>query len=392
MTAVFTATWHTFRLGLQGAQCCRTALLTSRASPSPPQQAKQLLQRLHGAFRLSKNTQLSSQPSIHPNATRSLHISSTVSRRQLAWPKVSKPTQKQGSKVQDARTDSLMTQREISAIFDQMVDRQEGNDILLRLQQQRIEGTLDQQIDYSQALVARGLRFLRDNYPVDEDAAITARVDREVDAQFRLPQTHPEQSPYAHSALEQIKKINEEKRAQQKANKEAEENANIKSGKLASANKALVQRRTESAPWVQRWKEKATRKEIPKISTFRRLFPSGMLTLAVVAISLLFAQNYRPPSQDARLFPETPPAVAALAAIVGINIVVFILWRLPPMWPIMNRQFLVVPAYPYAFSMLFAEFGHQELGHLVSNMLAVWLVGTRCTPSSNPISLLYSSH
>lgn len=65
----------------------------------------------------------------------------------------------------------------------------QGNRILRVLQERRLSGTLDLDLPEdvtkgtTQDLIDRGLEWLRDNYPIDEDAAIVARIDREQKAE-----------------------------------------------------------------------------------------------------------------------------------------------------------------------------------------------------------------
>lgn len=78
-----------------------------------------------------------------------------------------------------------LSEREITSLFGPYVDKDEGNRILRVLHGQRLSGTLDQGLAvplataYVQSLVETGLIWLRAHYPVDEDAAIMARIERE---------------------------------------------------------------------------------------------------------------------------------------------------------------------------------------------------------------------
>jgi len=78
-----------------------------------------------------------------------------------------------------------LSEKEITSLFGPYVDKDEGNRILRVLHGQRLSGTLDQGLAvplataYVQSLVATGLIWLRAHYPVDEDAAIMARIERE---------------------------------------------------------------------------------------------------------------------------------------------------------------------------------------------------------------------
>ena len=82
------------------------------------------------------------------------------------------------------RTEDL-SEKEITSIFGPYIDKEEGNRILRLLHGQRVSGTLDQGLSvprataYVQSLIATGLIWLRAHYPVDEDAAIRTRVEKE---------------------------------------------------------------------------------------------------------------------------------------------------------------------------------------------------------------------
>lgn len=282
--------------------------------------------------------------------------------------------------------------RHFGEIFGPTVDKKTGHNVLEVLQAQRIAGTLDQGITapgVSEQMTANALRWLRTHQPVDEDAAIIARLDEE-DRQTQLdspqpkvyiPQQDPEDSPLTgHSALEAIK----DQRAKADAEAAAQQaNAQIEASPPANniTGKPVVARRTEPAPWVQKYRAKAllsTSPSAPSMSHFQRLWPSTLFTLAIVVASVLLAQNYTPPKRSARLLPDLPPAAATLLALFNVNFAVFLLWRLPPAWPVLNRYAMMIPGAPRAFSMIGAAFSHQRLIHLVTNMVALWFFGSRC--------------
>ncbi|KAL9130591.1 MAG: hypothetical protein Q9217_001251 [Psora testacea] len=259
--------------------------------------------------------------------------------------------------------------------------QKDGNCLLKKLQEHRHQGTLDAKIDYPEKSIAAGLQHLRSRYPMDEDAAISARVDRELENEFRLPQTNTEKSPYAHSGLEQIRRENKERHEREKASLKEQATQNRPGSTTVVTRprtlRNLVQRSEEEPEWVRRYREKAQSTEMPQISTLARLFPTGVFAATIVVLSLLFAQNYTPASQQARMFPETPPAAATLMAILGINVSVFLLWRIPQMWAFMNKYFISVPLQPRPAQMLFTAFSHQELTHLLVNMIPMWFIGVR---------------
>lgn len=277
---------------------------------------------------------------------------------------------------------------EIGKILGKNVDSKKGNSILRQLQHQRVSGTLDEGVAAPEPFSDRALAWLRKYHPMDEDAAINARLDRELEEEEKdiytvyKPQHGAKKTDnYSRSVLDQIKERNELKVAKEKEVKEKKEQAggNVKGPtSLKTAPRAIVARRTESAEWVKKYKEKATSrlKEPPKMTKFQRLWPSTVVTITVVGLCALFAQNYIPPSRKARLWPDIPPAAATVLTLIGINVAVLLLWRLPPLWGFLNRYFLVIPAFPYGSSMVACFFSHQSPAHLASNMLGLWLVGT----------------
>ncbi len=280
-----------------------------------------------------------------------------------------------------------LSKTEIVEILGKNVSSKEGNSILRQLQHQRVSGTLDQGLSEHEPLSDRAMDWLRKNYPVDEDAAINARLDREEEENSRIDTVYkPQQSAkgtdnYSRSVFDQIKERNRLKAAKEKEARAKEEQARENAGGSTStktAPRAIVARRTESAEWVKKYKEKATSslKAPPKMTKFQRLWPSTLVTFAVIGLSALFAQNYSPPSRKARLWPDIPPAAATVLTLISINVAVFLLWRIPPAWRFLNSHFSVIPAFPYSSSIVACSFSHQMFGHLAWNMIVLWLVGT----------------
>jgi len=54
---------------------------------------------------------------------------------------------------------------------------------------------------------------------------------------------------------------------------------------------------------------------------------------------------------------------------------IFVLWRRPEAWHILNRYFLQSVGHPNAFSVLGSAFSHQQFGHLARNTALLFLVG-----------------
>lgn len=394
MTAVFSVTWQSFRHGLHASSIGLAGFSTLRETLSSSSRSKQ---NFHNVHQLLKCTPLSSSQTCNTRPTTARHGPIPQFGRQARWASLWKSEPEQQPRQKAPQNDTLMSRAEIKAIFGPRIDRADGNDLLKRLQEHRQRGTLDQKLPYVDASIEKGLTYLRAKYPLDEDAAIIARIDREVDGVNRLPQTNIDQSPQAVSQFDILRQENINRREKEEG-KRKEEEAAAKQDKgnqkglteegpkaerrvTVRDGTALIQIRPEPE-WVQRYRDKAQMREIPAISLWARLLPSGLVTVAVVTLAVLFAQNYKQPSRKARLWPEIPPAAATVLTLVGINIAVYLLWRLPPLWETLNRNFLVVPAYPHSLSMLAACFSHQSFAHLLTNMIPIWLIGTRRMPTT----------
>ncbi|KAJ2796314.1 hypothetical protein H4R21_004766 [Coemansia helicoidea] len=62
--------------------------------------------------------------------------------------------------------------------------------------------------------------------------------------------------------------------------------------------------------------------------------------------------------------------------LVGLNAVVFGMWRIPRLLPLMARSFLHDPRSGLSYTLLTSSFSQREVGHLVFNMFALVSFGT----------------
>ena len=302
-----------------------------------------------------------------------------------------------------ARISPLSTDK-ISKILGPGVTAEVGNDLLQSLQHLRISGRLDEEViapGVDEVTVTKALTWLRQEYPCDEDAAIVRRIEeeeRESDAQLLadaeriglyMPQQNIETSKYAKSGLDSIREHYEKHPIKSQADEIR--NVSPDSAMIQHANgRAILARRSESAEWVKRYKEKAKLEDLDFstaswMTKITQLFPSTVFLLAVVWFSVLLAQNYVPPPKIARLWPDMPPAAATIAAIILLNATAVVLWRIPPMWRFMNKYFLIIPARPRIFSLLGNTFSHQSPAHYFGNMVVLWFIGTRCRHAPSQI-------
>ena len=381
MTVVFSATWQSLRLGLEAYQSGRAAFSTLRATLSTSRQCTPPLQHFHNLQRLSYCTHSLSSSARNQRPKLILRPIISLAVKQSRWASLWKPVPKP---EEDAR-EFEVHEDEIKKIFGNSMDIEKGAEVLMALQIRRIEGNIDQKLEYPDAWIKRGLAYLRARLPMDEDAAVIARIDREIENSIGAPQTS------AVSQFEALRRRNEQKELERQRH-EAEEEKELET-KSSNVTKGLQSRTTPApdvagrrkpavAEWAQKYREKTEQMELPpNITTVQRLLPSGVLVVTVVTLSLLFAKYYKAPSRDARLFPELPPAAATVLTIIAANVLVAFMWRIPPLWPLMYTTFAVAPMYPYARTMLGASFSHQQASHLFLNMFILWMLGTRCIHS-----------
>ncbi|OXV11937.1 hypothetical protein Egran_00306 [Elaphomyces granulatus] len=317
---------------------------------------------------------------------------------------------------------------EISSIFGPgEVSPALGNRILNVLQGRRLKGTLDLDLPADIVGTVRpraikaALNWLRRNRPVDEDAAVMARVEREeLEEEERIarrieklgldkPQSGfygaelgQGNDIYGRSVLKDAREKNEAKfiaeeekgrkewmegeaKDRERLHQQLKQNTGLQ--KYDEAAAVVDEARPRADPrehpflaWVQKHHLRATSSDldISNITTLRRILPALGVTIVSIALCCIFAESYKPPSHEDRLWPDVSPSKATMMAIISANIVVFCLWKAwPPSWRLLNRYFISVPLYPNAFSVVGSNFSHQQLKHLAVNMAILWFIGTK---------------
>ncbi|KAL1856043.1 hypothetical protein Plec18170_003911 [Paecilomyces lecythidis] len=294
-----------------------------------------------------------------------------------------------------------------------------GNRILSVLQGRRINGTLDLDLPSDITRSARpfvidaGLQWLRKNRPMDEDAAILARIEREEqEEEEKLKGLYKPQSghydaelgkandPWGKSVLQEYREQNEARLLAEQEQKrkewlegEAKDYENITKALKRNTElqkfeeSAVVEARPRADPserpllaWIQKHHLRATNNDIDtsNLTTARRILPALGVTLFALGLCYVFAETYDPPSHKDRMWRDIPPAAATVLAIIGLNLSVFTLWKFwPPAWRMLNKYFISVPIYPHALSVVGSVFSHQQVKHLATNMVILWFIGTR---------------
>ncbi|CAK7265901.1 hypothetical protein SEPCBS119000_001744 [Sporothrix epigloea] len=125
----------------------------------------------------------------------------------------------------------------------------------------------------------------------------------------------------------------------------------------------------------------------PTMSRWQRLWPSYATVLVLlvgggVGMSSFETMLSTPDGSTGNEGTQAVPfALSASSttvfALIGANIAVFVAWRLPPLWRLLNRYMIVVPATPRPLSLLGAMFSHQKASHLFANALFLWFIGIR---------------
>ncbi|KAL4987558.1 hypothetical protein BDW68DRAFT_105298 [Aspergillus falconensis] len=428
MSNVFGVAWRTPCLGLRAPSLHTPNLaapfrsLGRQISPtwSLDTTARRRLSFKRPCKALFPNTNVSAKCHPVPNRIRPRSFQSSAA---LSANKPTTPPVEKGAKVRDVP----FSKAEIEKIFGSRnkLSPAMGNRVLSVLQARRLAGTLDLDLPAEITRAARpstinaGLEYLRQNYPMDEDAAIMARIKREEEVYeeklareaeelgLYRPQSGTygaelgeQNDPSGRSVLKAIRERNE-KRILAEAEKErqewleGEENYRAKLKQHMAKNTALqkvedttaleVKGRADPSQrpllaWIQKHHLRATDTEtdFSKLTTGSRLIPSLIFTLMTLALCYGFAVTYQPPAKADRMWPSLPPAAATVSAIISINVGIFVLWRAwPPAWRLLNRYFISVAAYPRVFGLVGNVFSHQNLMHLGVNMSVLWLFGTK---------------
>ncbi|KAL8872399.1 MAG: hypothetical protein Q9174_001965 [Haloplaca sp. 1 TL-2023] len=297
-------------------------------------------------------------------------------RRNFASGNRSGAVQPSTSPAQSATVKPLSSQ-EISSLFRKQVNQSDGNRILQIVQEQRLAGTIDEDIPGSPQQKQRALIWLRRNYPLDEEKAILQRLDREEEAANQPNANRGQASVYGDPAIDRIRNENIAKRARREEEEKARKEEEAK--RLPAPGTTAVARRPGAVvQWAKRRRKEAEEsglKSVPEMSFFQRVGPATLMTIGVVSLCIMFAQNYIPTSRAARLFPDVPTAAATIGALILINAGVWFAWHVP-IWRFMNKYFLLFPAYPYAVSIVANNLSHQAFKHLAINMISLWFIGT----------------
>jgi rhomboid-like protein len=335
-----------------------------------------------------------------------------------------------------------LNQREVNEIFGRHITAKDANTLLRIIHGRRVAGSLDDPdlqhstAQFQAADKIKALEYLRRNIPVDEiiNAGLRAedelrmleeqeqeRGSEEAEQQFeetspqdppsespveenptapigKLPTNPRSDSPYGESLFDRIRARNQAK--QEAEEKRLEEERIECEREEALGNIGTLQteqaKPKEMRPWVQKHYLEATSdlQAPPEMKAWERLLPMYAMSILVLAGCVVFAIYYVPPRQSKRIWPDIPPAAATVIGLILVNMAVFAAWKFPPMWSMMNRYLILVPATPRPFQLIGAMFSHQTWSHMTFNMVALWFFGVRLHDEigrSNFLALYFAS-
>ncbi|KAK0730464.1 hypothetical protein B0H67DRAFT_561769 [Lasiosphaeris hirsuta] len=309
-----------------------------------------------------------------------------------------------------------LTADEVATVFGTRTSAFAANKLLRILHGRRVAGTLEDptvQINtsaYSAKEKKLALAYLRRNVMVDEIVNAGLRAEDELaemekrDAEkqegltkaetpdeqgsqpssiFFKKDSQPDEGVYGRGAFDAIRAKNRaryeqdlKRREEEAAKRKQEEAAGAGSGELQTVGERKVR---APSPSMQKWIEKATSdlEAPPELKKWERLLPSAVFVFILTGLAVAYSIYYHPLKRADRMFPDIPPAAATVGALVLLNLGVWFLWKVPPLWPALNRYFLLSAATPKPLSMLGAMFSHQKMSHLLTNMVVLWFVGSR---------------
>ncbi|KAL6869801.1 hypothetical protein ACO1O0_001132 [Amphichorda felina] len=311
---------------------------------------------------------------------------------------------------------------EVERIFGGDMQPASANHLLRILHGRRVAGTLDDPAfavhtaQYPEDQVARALAYLRGSVKVDEVINAGLRAEDELSQMEVDPRQEEEEEEgytgrgtkerevasagetaepveykpdpiYGRSRFDEIRARNQAKEKARQRALEEERKAAEAEGRIVPESeddprsRSLVEvdegQRAITNPKIAEYYKEASSdmKEPPRMTMRERVGPSLVVFLLGVGFLASLAMVYNEPSDRYRLLPEVSTGVATVGAMVGLNLLVFALWRVPPLWKALNRYMIFVVGKPRPLTLFTANFSHQEFKHLAINMAILALGG-----------------
>lgn len=289
-----------------------------------------------------------------------------------------------------------MKDSEVSSIFGGGIDPVRANILLRILHGRRVAGTLDDPAfaihtaQFTEEQKARALEYLRKSVPVNEilNAGLRAedelaQMEAEMEAKSsntpEVEKVYKPDSVYGHSRIDEIRAKNIAKRKVQEAIEEEERKQAVARGEVNSGTLAEVRdkpREIQNPKIAEYYKDAQSEMvDAPEMKTWERILPSATVVALFLGFMAAVSSVYEEPDARFRLFPEISTAHATMATIVGINLIVWMAWRAPPLWKFLNKYMIFVVGLPKPITLLTAPFSHIKFGHMVVNMIPLFFIG-----------------
>ncbi|UKZ80583.1 hypothetical protein TrVFT333_008345 [Trichoderma virens FT-333] len=300
-----------------------------------------------------------------------------------------------------------LSEAEVDRIFSTGIGGKRANHLLRVLHGRRVAGTLEDPAfaihtaQYTDEEIARALAYLRKTVPVEEIRNAGLRAEDELEQMEQEMEQAAEKKAraskgdgkeeedaadvykpdpiYGRSKIDEMRARNKARnKAREKALEEelkAKEAVEGVSGPLAKRDDQV---REITNPRVAEY-YKAAQSDMeapPELKPWERILPSATVVALVLGFIAAVAMVYEEPAPRYRLFREVSTSHATVGALIGINALVYLGWRIPPLWALFNRYMIFVVATVRPVTLFTAAFSHTKLSHLLVNMVPLWFVGT----------------
>ncbi|KAL7798511.1 hypothetical protein V8C37DRAFT_368109 [Trichoderma ceciliae] len=300
-----------------------------------------------------------------------------------------------------------LSEAEVDRIIGTGTGGKRANHLLRILHGRRVAGTLEDPAftihtaQFTEEEIARALAYLRKTVPVEEirNAGLRAEdeleqleqgIEQAAEKKAKAGRGEGEEEEdsaevytpdpiYGRSKIDEMRARNKARnKAREKALEEelkAKEAVEGVSGPLAKRDDQV---REITNPRVAEY-YKAAQSDMeapPELKPWERILPSATVVVLVLGFIAAVAMVYEEPAPRYRLFREVSTSHATVGALIAMNALVFLGWRMPPLWSLFNRYMIFVVATVRPVTLFTAAFSHTKLGHLLVNMVPLWFVGT----------------
>ncbi|KFA53557.1 hypothetical protein S40293_09147 [Stachybotrys chartarum IBT 40293] len=290
-----------------------------------------------------------------------------------------------------------LTEAEVRQIFGAGIAAPAANHLLRMLHGRRVAGTLYDPsyaihtAQFSDDQIEQALEYLRRTVPVEEtmNAGLRAEdeleeMEREMEAERQRKETGEEELKiepdpvYGRSALDEIRARNIAMRKSHEKSLAEGTNDSERQPFLGPLARFQEEDREITNPKVAEYYAEAQSdlQEPPPMSFWRRVLPSAAVVIAVSGLLAFVATIYEEPAAAYRLLPQFTTSQVTVGAIVALNLLVYLGWKVPPLWKFFNQRMILVVATIKPVTLFTSIFSHQVLGHMLGNLIPLWFIGT----------------